>query len=418
MVIYKFGGASVKNAEAFHFLKAIVADCSDQLIVVVSAMGKTTNGLEEIVKVASKGSSDYRKNLNRIREYHLSILEALIPERSDPVYREIDDQFNELESRIIRYKDQEFNLFYDQVVSLGEVVSTMIVSRFLNYQGIENVWTDIREMLVTDENYRDAAVDFESSADNILSAFDFKRANCYVTQGFIGSARNGNTTTLGREGSDFSAAILANICGAVSVVLWKDVEGIFSADPALFENVTLLPRISYQEMIELAYYGAKVIHPKTIKPLRKKRIPLYVRSFYNPEKKGSRISEIEEPDRKVPIIIIKEDQILVSISLEDLSFITENHISKLFGLLNTFRLKANLMQHSAVSFSVAVDKPRGKEVQELVDILRKEFRVLYNDRLILATIRHYSEESINDLISGKKIYVEQRSRNTVQYLYT
>ena len=416
MVIYKFGGASVKNVDAFHQLKDIVSSFNGKLIVVVSAMGKTTNRLEEIVKLASKGSVEYRDQFQSLKTYHFDILSELIPDGSDMIHARINGQFIQLSDDIEKYKDEEFNFFYDQVVSMGEVISTLIVSRFLETNGVSNTWIDIRDLLITNDNYRDAVVDYVNSENKIRKAIRDDQSGCYVTQGFIGSTHQGHTTTLGREGSDFSAALMGYFFDAEHVTLWKDVEGIFTADPAIFKVVTLMEKISYQEMIELAYYGAKVIHPKTIKPLRHKKIPLFVRSFYNPLGLGSLIADIKEDYKKIPTIIIKEDQILISISMEDLSFITEYHISKFFGLLNKFRLTANLMQHSAISLSVSVDEPRGREVQDLIAILRKEFRLLYNDKLTLTTIRHYNDQAIEDVIGNRKIYVEQRSRNTVQYL--
>jgi aspartate kinase len=416
MVIYKFGGASVKNVEAFHLLKDIVSSYSGQLIVVVSAMGKTTNRLEEIVKLASKGSAEYKDRLHLLNNYHLDILSELIPDRSDIIYTRINDQFITLGKDIEKFKGEDFNFFYDQVVSVGEIISTLIVSRFLEAVGVPNKWLDIRGLLITNDNYRDALVNYADSESRIRKAITMNHPGCYVTQGFIGSTLHGHTTTLGREGSDFSAALLGYFFEAEEVTLWKDVDGIYNADPAIFSDVILLEKISYQEMIELAFYGAKVIHPKTIKPLREKKIPLFVRSFYKPMGKGSIIGEMRDGYTKIPTIINKKEQILISISLEDLSFITEFHISKFFGLLNRFRLKANLMQHSAVSLSVCVDEPRGREVRDLIAILRKEFRILYNDKLTLYTIRHYTDQSIADIIGNRKIYVEQRSRNTVQYL--
>lgn len=416
MVIYKFGGASVKNREAFYMLRNIVSACPDPLVVVVSAMDKTTNKLEEIVKHAVTGVNEYRNLLAALGQYHIDLAVSLMPDEAEPVRNELDGLFHEVDERIALYKSSDFNLFYDQVVSMGEVISTHIVSRFLQYEKVDNQWIDIRGLLITDDNYRDAAVNFEVSADLFRQAVTFNSTSCYITQGFIGSAENGKNTTLGREGSDYTAAVLADIFDARSVTLWKDVAGIYNADPAVFTDVIPLDRINYQEMIELAYYGAKVIHPKTIKPLRVKNIPLYVKSFYDPEGTGTSVGDYPDYYVDVPIIILMHRQVLISISLSDLSFISESHISKFFALLNRFRLKANLMQHSAISFSVSVDEPRGREVQDLIGILRKEFRVLYNEGLTLITIRHYTEASIKEQIAGKKIFVEQRSRSTVQYL--
>ncbi len=406
----------MKNAAAFRMLTDIVRACPDPLIIVVSAMGKATNRFEEIVRLAWRGSEEYVAGIEALKQYHLEVVRQLIPDGEDRIYQTLEELFEIVGARVTSFRDKDFNLFYDQVVSLGEVISTRIVSRYLSLNGLENNWVDIRECLVTDENFRDASIDFDASEKRLKGRMDFQDCSRYICQGFIGGSGSGLTTTLGREGSDFTAAVLGHVFHASSVTLWKDVEGIFNADPAVFREVTLLEQISYQEMIELAYYGAKVIHPKTIKPLRQKQIPLLVKSFFHPGNMGTSIGEYSSISRKVPITILKEKQILISISLQDLSIISESHISKLFGLLYRFRLKANLLQHSAVSFSVCVDEPRGREVEDVIGILKMEFKVLYNDALTLITIRNYTEDSIREMTKGKRIYVEQRSRSTVQYI--
>lgn len=416
MVIYKFGGASVKNEDAFQYLKKIVSNCADPLIVVVSAMGKTTNRLEEIVKLSFRGDDLYKLKLTSLKDYHEDIASKLFNNTLNEVLIEIDKLFGEIEATIEKHKNGEFNFFYDQVVTMGEILSTQLVSHYLLQEGTPNEWVDIRKLLKTDENYRDATVDIPASTVNIKEIFSPEIVKCFVTQGFIGSDLNGQVTSLGREGSDYTAALLANIMDVQKVILWKDVAGIFNADPALEKDATLLKDIPYQEMIELAFYGAKVIHPKTIKPLSIKQIPLEVKSFFDESKPGTTVWGFPDSRRMIPVTIVKDKQVLISISLSDLSFISEHHLSKLFELLNRFRLKANLMQHSAVSFSICVDEPRGREVDELIAILREEFKVLYNDKLTLITIRHYTDESIDQKVGGKKIYVEQRNRNTVQYL--
>jgi aspartate kinase len=296
------------------------------------------------------------------------------------------------------------------------VLSTKIVSAYLNKEGINNKWVDIRRVIKTDNNYRDANVNFQESKKNSLIDFKFEDNQVFITQGFIASDPDGHTTTLGREGSDYTAALLASFLSAESVTLWKDVAGIFNADPALFSDATLLKELSYQEMIELAFYGARVIHPKTIKPLKGAGIKLHVRSFYEPEQIGTIVSKDALPMIDLPVFVIKEMQVLISISLWDLSFISEYHLSLLFSLLNKFRLKANVIQHSAVSFSVCVDTPMGKEIEELIAFLKVDFKVLYNKNLQLITIRNYTERDIQKMINGRKIYIEQRSRNTVQFV--
>lgn len=406
----------MKSEDAFRLLKSIICDCKDQVIVVVSAMGKTTNNLEEIVKLAFKENDLYKEKLQASLDYHLGIIKQLLNGDADELSTEIQNLFEHIESQINQYKGAEFNFFYDQIVTMGEILSTRIVSYYLNEKGMSNTWVDIRKCMRTNSNFRDAAVDLQISQDKVRQVFNFKSSSCYITQGFIGSDPDGHSTSLGREGSDYTAALLANMLNANHVILWKDVAGIFNADPAVFSEAVLLKKVRYQEMIELAFYGAKVIHPKTIKPLREKEIPLFVKCFFHSEGAGTQVGNYEDLPRPVPNIILKNDQVLISISMGDLSFITEKHLSKLFNLLNRFRLKANMMQHSAVSFSVCVDEPRGREVKDLIEILRKEFKVLYNDKLTLYTIRHYDEDAINSLTTDQKIFVEQRSRNTVQYL--
>jgi aspartate kinase len=415
MVIYKFGGASVKDAASFRRLKNIISSEKSDLIVVVSAMGKTTNRLEEIVKFYWRNSPEYVMKISELKQFHMEIAQELMGNENN-IREKIEGLFQMLKQQLEDNKGEDFNLFYDQVVSMGEILSTNLVSMFLQSEGLENEWMDIRKLLITDNNYRDAAVNLAESSRQLREYTERSNANIFITQGFIGSDQSGKTTTLGREGSDYTAALLASFFDAKKIILWKDVPGIFNADPALFKDVKRLERIHYQEMIELAYYGAKVIHPKTIKPLRTKEIPLSVQSFYTPEAPGTLIGNFPDEKRSIPCIIVKSDQVLISISLNDLSFINESHISTLFGLLNRFRLKANLMQHSAISFTICVDEPRGREVKDLISILRKEFKVLYNDQLNLLTIRSYSDESIRDNTKGPKIYVEQRSRTTVQYL--
>ncbi len=416
MIVYKFGGASVKDADSVSLLQNIISKCPDDLIVVISAMGKTTNKLEGVVESASKGGKEYVDQLSSLKDYHMNISRELILDPSNPVFDKIEAVFKEIDTHVKQFREEDFNLFYDQVVSFGEILSTSIVSHYLEYKGLNNKWVDIRKVFQTDDNYRDAGIDFINTRAKCEETFTFKGCTVYLTQGFIGTGQGGKYTTLGREGSDYSAAVLANFLDAQNVILWKDVAGIFNADPARFKEVTLLEKIRYQEMIELAFYGAKVIHPKTLKPLKDKLIPLYIKSFYDPEKTGTIVGEFNDKVVKVPVIILKDNQVLVSISLKDLSFISEDHISKLFSLLDNFRLKANLIQHSAVSFSVCVDAPRGQEVEELISILRGEFKVLYNDGLNLLTIRNYTEEDILIHTANKKVLVEQRSRNMVQFV--
>jgi aspartate kinase len=416
MIVYKFGGASVKDAQSVRNMAKIVEAASRPLIVVVSAMGKTTNRLEAFLDEGLKGSGMHAEILKTLRQEHFQILEELIPDSEHPVYNEIEGFFEEASSMIQIHQEKDYNFIYDQVISLGELISTKIVSTWLEHIGIANHWVDIRQILKTDSNFREAIVDQEISEKLCRSVFDASEPLCFVTQGFIGADSKGFTTTLGREGSDYSAALLANYLEAESVTLWKDVDGIYNADPAIFSNVKKIETLSYQEVIKLTYYGAKVIHPKTIRPLFDKQIPLLVKSFNKPENHGSVVRKTAKSAHQQPFIILLENQILISISKEDLSFISELNLSFLFDLLHTFRLKANLMQHSAISFSFCVDTPKGKALEELIELLHKEFKVLYNSGLQLITVRNFTNDLIRELIGNKKVLVEQRSRQTTQFI--
>ncbi|MCB0805056.1 MAG: aspartate kinase [Bacteroidales bacterium] len=416
MIIYKFGGASVKDADSVRKLGDIISVCPEPIIVVVSAMGKTTNRLEMILDEAIRNSGNYIAMVQQLKNDHLAIVDQLISNRKAEVVQAMDTIFTNLLGFLAKSVNTDYNYAYDQVVSFGELLSTKIVSHYLQTKNIVNTWIDIRKFLKTNSNFRDAAVDLQASATKCKTLFTFENVACYITQGFIGSDNDGNTTTLGREGSDYSAALLANFLEADAVTLWKDVPGIFNADPAMFNKVEHIAELSYHEVIELTYYGAKVIHPKTIKPLYEKEIPLYVRSFLEPALSGTLVHKSSLRTRSIPIIIIKDQQILVSISHTDLSFISEQSVSRLFALLDDFRIKANLLQHSAISFSVGVDTPKGKAVNDLITALRKNFKVLYNEGLQLITIRNYTDAIIEELTQAKKILIEQRSRHTVQFL--
>jgi len=416
MIVYKFGGASVNDARGVKQLAAIVAKTNDNLIVVVSAMGKTTNKLETIVAAALQGNARELELISNLQHEHLAILNDLFENSSHSVFAEIEKLFDVIERNCSSYKNKGYDMLYDQVVSYGEIISTKIVSAYLKQDAVKNKWVDVRKVILTDDNYREAQIKVDETAKKCKKTFNFEGVDCYITQGFIASDNKGNNTTLGREGSDYSAALLASILNAERVILWKDVQGIYNADPLIFDDAVFLEELTYQEVIELTFYGAKVIHPKTIKPLKNKQIPLFVKCFYEPGKKGTTVKETKSKKINVPVFIVLNEQVLLSISLGDLSFITERHISRLFALLNKFKLKVNLMQNSAVTFSVCIDTPKGQEITELVDLLRKDFKVLYNEGLSLNTIRNYNEDHIQKMIGDKKVLVEQRSRNTVQFV--
>lgn len=415
MIVYKFGGASVKDANGVKNIFRIIKSVSDKLIIVVSALGKTTNALEDILWLSYDNVPLAKDKLKNLFLYHYRIMDELFEDKAHPIFEIIKSLFHDLEKNIEETTYESFDQKYDQVISFGEIFSTKIISDYLKIAGFDNQWVDIREKLVTDTTFRDAKVNFKMSEGNIQSAFNFKTIEAYITQGFIGGTEGGLSTTLGREGSDYTAALLANFLDAKEVVVWKDVEGVLNADPQYFTNTFKLNRLSYQETVEMAYFGAKVIHPKTIKPLHNKNIPLMVKSFVNPQREGTMIQCFDEYDEDLPVIILKKHQVLVSLFPKDLSFVIEDELSKIFRYLSENKIKINLIQNSAISFSFCFDNTNNK-VQQLIEILKEDYKVLYNDQLELLTIRHYTAEAVKEVTKGRKIYIEQRSRHTAHFV--
>lgn len=410
MRVYKFGGASIKDASGVRNVASILQAESDvNLMIVVSAMGKTTNALETILNAYYAGDTT---SLDSIKQYHFDILDQLF-ERNHPIYDEVNNLFVEIEWVIEDAPTSTYDYEYDQIVSVGELLSTTIISAYLNECGFTNRWLDARDIIRTDNTFRNAQVDWELTESQIQK--EVNKGLPILTQGFIGCTSENFTTTLGREGSDFTAAILAHAAQAEEVVIWKDVPGILNADPRFFEDAQRLESLSYAEAIELAYFGAKVIHPKTIQPLKDKKIPLRIRSFVDSSNDGTVVSEDSEIKPFLPSFIVKENQVLLSISAQDLSFIVEEHFSHIFLLFSECGVRVNLMQNSAVSFSVCVDNDPQK-FPVLIDTLKKEYKVLYNDNLTLYTIRHYNDDSMAKLLKGKSLLLEQKSRHTVQLL--
>ncbi|MAY84598.1 MAG: aspartate kinase [Flavobacteriales bacterium] len=419
MKVFKFGGASVKDADAVRNVGEIISNHSDgPLIVVVSAMGKTTNAFEKLHNEFFNGGDQCETYLKEIKDFHFKIIEDLFPDSSHPVYEEIHNTFVEVEWQIEDEPVGTFDFEYDQMVSLGEVLSTKIISAHLKDKKIDHQWMDVRDLIRTDNRYRQAQVDWEQTEKMTKRKLEpyFKKqpSGVVLTQGFIGGTSENFTSTLGREGSDYSAAILACAMGAEEVVIWKDVEGMYNADPKYFENTVKLNNISFQEAIELAYFGASVIHPKTVQPLHRKNIPLIVKSFINPDRKGSLINEDNTADKIVPSYIHKPNQRLISIASRDYAFIVEHQLSEIFQLFSEAGVSINLMQNSAISFSVCVDEQPALE--DLIKKLSESYKVTYNKNLTLITIRHYTEEIIEKLIGKKKVYLEQRSRNTGRFV--
>ncbi|MHA6249405.1 aspartate kinase [Pontibacter sp. CAU 1760] len=415
--VYKFGGASVKDAAAFQNLAQIVKNHGGtrQLLIVVSAMGKTTNALEEAVTAAYR-QQDFEDIFQKIKSYHTAITGQLFPDTNSPAHQRIDHLFLELQDALRKTTPQEaFDKVYDQVVSYGELISSTILHQFLQQQALPVAWVDSRKYIQTDNTWREAKVDWSWSERLIQRDLPALLQNqLVVTQGFIGGTNDGYTTTLGREGSDFSAAIFAYCLGAAGMYIWKDVPGLLNADPKHFDDTVCYPEISYQETVEMAYYGASVIHPKTIKPLANKRIPLYVKSFLNPEGQGTKICD-GRFEKIAPAYIVKEQQCLVSFSVKDFGFISEQNLGTIFNALSELRIKINLMQNSAISFSICADY-HAERLDSLIHTLQDQFSIHYNTALTLYTVKNYDEAELHPSLVQKEILLEQRTRTTYQFV--
>ncbi len=419
MLVFKFGGASVKSADAVRNIVNIISDYNEQLVIVVSAMGKMTNAFEKLAQSFFSNNDDIDNIIKKIENFHYTISNELFENKNVLIFDEIELIFSNIRKYIKKEPSLNYNFEYDQIVSFAEIVSTKIIGAYINSIGKKTKWIDIRKSLKTNSIYREAKVDWNLSEKLIKNTFDFSDTNIYLTQGFIAANINNISTTLGREGSDYSAAILSYILSAEKLIIWKDVDGVFNADPQNFENPVLFNLITYHEAIELAFFGAKIIHPKTIKPLQNKETPLYIKSFKNPKKKGTKIYSFSKLKKgispNVPIYIVKNKQILISISAKDFSFVDEKNLIKIFAFLSKFRIKINLMQNSAINFSICVDNDNSK-IPLFIDKANKEFKVRYNDNLQLITIRHYNKKAIKKMIENKQIFIQQKSRSTVRFV--
>jgi len=412
MRIFKFGGASVKDADGVKNVFDVLQKVGhEDVLIVISAMGKTTNALETVIKNYFEKSNEFHASLQEVRKYHNQILLDLFDDEEHDVFFAVNSHFADLEYFLRSNKSPNYNFVYDQVISYGEIVSTTIISHYFNHQGLKNNWIDVRNFIKTDATYRDANVDWEQTQKLISKGIKKKSLN--ITQGFLGSDENNFTTTLGREGSDYTAAIFAYCLSAESVTIWKDVPGVLNADPRYFENAILLNQISYREAIELAFYGASVIHPKTLQPLQKKEIPLFVKSFINPLLPGTSVSKGADLEPKTSCFIVKKNQLLISLSSIDFSFIMEENISEIFALLHKFKIKVSLIQNTAISFSICIEDKFGN-FNELKTILSKKFKVSYNENVSLYTIRHFSKEAAEMVEKDKTVLVKQISRETMQ----
>ena len=412
--VFKFGGASVADAAAIKNVAGILKEYKSQpIVIVISAMGKTTNALEEVVNAHVSNSPDTMTIYNKVKEKHYNIMNDLFDPTED-VFSEVNDAFVEAEWVLEETPHENYDYMYDQIVSVGELVSTKIVCAYLNKAGLSSTWLDARDIIACDNTYREGRIDWEKTEKNAATIFPplFSKTNFVVTQGFIGSTSENFTITLGREGSDYSAAILSYCLNAVSMSIWKDVPGVLTADPRYFENVSKLDRLSYKEAIEMTYYGATVIHPKTIKPLQNKNIPLFVKSFLNPEGEGTIITN-DVDDHYPPIVIVERNQALLYIASKDYSFIAEHHLSHLFGLFDKHRIWVNMMRNTAISFMVCVPN-QPERLKGFFAEVEKDFTIVKEENVELVTIRHYQEDTITEMKKGKIVLLEERIRKTFQ----
>ncbi len=419
MKVFKFGGASVKNAESVRNVAKIIQLYKDDLMIVISAMGKMTNALENLVNSYYK-KEDWRPIFEEITSYHNAIINDLNlheDESFSKIYLKI---LSQLELKLSSDSTANYDYEYDQIVSFGEILSTTIVSGYLNSELIENEWLDARKLIRTNATFREGKIDWEltqalfAAKTGVLYQDNSKRNICII-QGFLGHTDTGQTTTLGREGSDFTAAIAAWCLNAEDVTIWKDVPGMLNADPKYFNNTERLAKISFREAIELSYYGASVIHPKTIKPLQNKDVPLYVKSFIHPTSEGTTIQSDAKYDSLVPSYIFKDNQKLITISPRDFSFIIEENMRDIFEALSNCKIRVNMMQNSAISFSICVDDDEQK-VANLIKCLEVEYQIKYNAGLNLMTVRHYNETILGQLTQNKEVLLEQRSRHTTRFV--
>ena len=429
MKVFKFGGASVNSMERIQNLAAIVKTYEqDYLVIIISAMGKTTNSLEKVVEAFYAGKQEEALQLFIIvKQHHINTSKFLLVTRFNECLLQLTDFFTEIEWLLHDKPVREFDYYYDQVVCVGELLSTCIISHYLNETGIANEWIDVRDLVRTDNNFRDATIDWEITGHRVLGAIDTAKKtgkkstdrnltpNIFITQGFIGATDDNESTTLGREGSDYTAAIFANILNAESLSIWKDVEGVMNADPKLFADAQLITELSFTEVIEMAYYGAQVIHPKTIKPLQNKKIPLYVKCFLDPSLAGTIIHHKNSKDLP-PIIVIKQNQALMHLNSQDCSFVGEETISRLYKMFSKVKIKPNLIQSGAISVQICLDD-RADKIELLAAEASSIFDVQVEKNLNLLTIRHYNTAVFEKLMEGKDIVLLQRTKETVQALF-
>lgn len=419
MKVFKFGGASLESIERIKHVGEIVQSFpEDKILIVISAMGKTTNELEKVAQHFYMRKREIAAQLLfNIEQQHLLIAEQLLGNKTNALFGQLQEFFTEAEWTLGEKPLRPYDYYYDQLVGLGELLSTAIVSAYFNQAGLNNVWLDVRDVFRTDSTFRDANIDWEVTQRNVNEKVKplFNTTNVIITQGFIGSTDQNESVTLGREGSDFSAAVFANLLDAESQTIWKDVEGLKNADPKLFPNTINIPEISFSEVIEMAYYGAQVIHPKTIKPLQNKDIPLYVKCFLDKNLPGTVIKENVDVAQLPPLIVLKKNQVLLTITSKDFGFITEDKISDIYDIFHALKIKINLMQNAAISFSCCIDNTPEK-IEQLIKTLHNHYKITYNEGLELLTVRYNKNGLLEELAKGKTILLEQRALQTTQLL--
>jgi aspartate kinase len=418
MRVFKFGGASVKDAAGIRNVADIISRFGeDKTLVVVSATGKTTNALEEVVQAYFYQTGDAVHKFEVVKDNHLKICKDLFGEGAHPVYDQLQNLFVELTWQLEENRLDVYDYVYDQIVSVGELLSSVILSHYLNFAGVKNEWLDVRDVLKTDDTYREAVVDWDLTTQKVQEKLiPMLQKNTVVTQGFLGCTSENCTTTLGREGSDYTAAIFANILDAENQTIWKDVPGVMSGDPRKFQDAVFMDELTYLEAVEMTYYGASVIHPKTIKPIQNKNIPLLVKSFINPEGKGTKVFGATHHIEYPPVRVLKEKQTLLTFHTKDFSFVADEMVSDLFDAFAAANLKINMMQSGAISLQACVDTVPEK-IAKVREELHQAFDILEESGLTILTIRHYTQEVIDRHLQGKKVIIEQRRPSTFQALF-
>lgn len=416
MIVFKFGGASVKSPDAVRNIVEILKRYNhEEIVVVVSAMGKTTNALERIIENYTGGASGaLEKEFSDLKSYHMDIVGGLFTSEKHSVFEAVGSLFQELEKRLSKPPTLNYDFDYDQIICFGELLSTSIINHYLNESEVKCKWMDIRRSLKTDNTWREAKIDWELSTNLVNNDFVFNGERILITQGFLGSTINDQSTSLGREGSDYTAAVLAHMLRADHVTIWKDVPGVLNADPKYFDDTVLLAEISYLDAIELAYYGTGVIHPKTIKPLQNKNINLHVKSFVDPDAPGTLVGNVSY-NKLIPSFIFKMDQVLIRVSPLDFSFINENNLEEIFGILGKQGMKINLMQNSAISFKMIVNNDK-RRLRAVIDELEEKFKVAYQTGLELVTIRYFDQSTIDRVMVNKELILEQRGIQNIELL--